>query len=214
MTGKTEKNAHLWERDPHDWYVEPVTATQDLLSVEQFNGWTHDPCCGRGNIVTTLLAAGIAATGSDVVQRTAAPWFTGVRPFIERDGDGWRGAPYRPWPAGVLHLVFNPPYYNAKGAEACIRAALMGTYGKVAAFVDARFLFSGRRARGLYHDCPPSRVWLLSRRPSCPPGAVYEAHLAETGDEPGGGQHSFAWLVWDGIVLRKGAGERSEVGWI
>ncbi len=180
MTAKP-LNAHLWDRDPHDWYIEPESATRQLLEHEAFPGWTHDPCCGQGNIVTTLIAAGCMATGSDLVQRVVAPWHMGVADFL----DGQLGA------FGADNIVFNPPYYNAKGCERAIRRALAVTTGKVAAFVDARFIFGAARARGLYASHPPSAIYILGNRPSCPPGTYLQA-----GGKAAGGKHNFVWLVW------------------
>jgi hypothetical protein len=197
MTGKAaRKDAHLWERDPHDWYVEPKRATLQLLTREAFPGWTHDPCCGGGNIVETLLAAGCAATGSDLVQRTAAPWFVGTNDFLEG------GLPYKP-----DNIVFNPPFYKAKGAEAGIRRALSLVPGKVAAFIDARFLQGSARAKGLYQDHPPSRIWTITPRLSCPPGT-----FLANGGKAGNGSSDWLWLVWD--ADRRPAGSTSEYGWL
>jgi hypothetical protein len=199
MTGKAaRKDAHLWERDPHDWYVEPKRATLQLLTREAFPGWTHDPCCGGGNIVETLLAAGYPATGSDLVQRIVAPWFVGTGDFLAD------GLPYKP-----DNIVTNPPYYGADGAERAIRRALDLVDGRVAAFVDARFLFGQARAAGLYYEHPPSVVYFLGTRPSCPPGAWLEA-----GNVAGGGQQNFAWLTWAHRPGRMSPGSRGGVEWL
>jgi hypothetical protein len=42
------------------------------------------------------------------------------------------------------------------------------------------------------HGTPLQRVWLLTPRPSMPPG---ETILR--GERPGGGKTDFCWLVWD-----------------
>lgn len=190
-----DKDAHIWERDPLDWYVEPGRCTEQLLAVEDFEGWIHDPCCGGGNIVTGCLARGLTATGSDLVRRTEAAWFCGETDFLAGPM-GLFGAP---------NCIFNPPFYRAKGAEACIRRALALATGKVAAFVDGRFLWGKDRAGGLYRDHPPSAVWFITPRPSCPPGSFLAA-----GGEASGGTPDFAWIVWDRIA-RKGA---TRMGWL
>lgn len=194
----TPKAAHLWDRDPHDWYDEPERTTAQLLTVEAFPGWTHDPCAGGGNIVRTLLAAGLNATGSDLVQRVVAPWHLGVSDFLD---------PASPGLFAADNVVFNPPFYRAVGAEACIRRALADAPGKVAAFVNARFLCGVGRATGLYADHPPSRVWIITPRPSCPPGE----YLAR-GEVAKGGEPDFIWLVWDADRLP--AGSLSATGWL
>lgn len=198
MTGrKQRKDAHLWIRDPHDWYVEPVKSTEQLLTVENFPGWTHDPCCGQGNIVETMLATGYTVTGSDLIQRVAAPWHLGQADFLDGD-DGLFGAD---------NCVFNPPYYRAIGAEQACMRALEKAPGKVAAFLEARFLFGANRARRFWREHPPNRLWLLTDRPSCPPGVWLAA-----GNKAEGGEQSFFWAVWD--AKRLPAGCLPSMGWL
>lgn len=198
--GTTAKAAHLWERDPHDWYVEPTRATAQLLSRETFPGWTHDPCCGQGNIVTTLAAAGLVATGSDLVQRVVAPWHMGLADFLDPAGPGLYGAD---------NCVFNPPFYRAVGMEACIRRALELAPGYVAAFCDARFLQGSARAKGLWQDHPPSRIWTITPRLSCPPGT-----FLQNGGKAGNGSSDWLWLVWDPRGMRDAPGATVEYGWL
>ncbi len=38
---------------------------------------------------------------------------------------------------------------------------------------------------------PLARVWLMTPRPSMPPG-----HVITRGEKPGGGKVDFCWLVW------------------
>lgn len=176
------KQAHLWARDGLDWYVEPIEATRALLGVERFIGRTFDPACGRGNIVRAFLDAGLDAVGSDVTRRVrpGTPWFVGEFDFLAIEG--------------VTHqnICMNPPFFRAKGAEAFIRRALSFVPGKVAAFVDVRFLCGGKRANGLFREHPPHRIWIVTPRPSCPPGEYLEA-----GGRAGGGTADYCWLVWD-----------------
>lgn len=176
------KNAHLWERDDLDWYVEPPSATDALLRVERFVGGIHDPACGQGNIVLTASANGYAATGSDVVDRAGSPaWFMGRFDFLKAG-----------YPKAIDNIVVNPPFFKAKGAEAFIRKALDVARGKVAVFVDIKFLAGSGRANGLYRELPPHRVWIITPRPSCPPG-----HVLAAGGKAAGGTADWCWLVWD-----------------
>lgn len=196
--GKAAKAAHTWDRDPHDWYCEPPRVTLQLLDAgEEFPGYTHDPCCGGGNIVRALDHQGLMVTGSDLVQRVDAPWHLGVSDFLG-DGCGLFGAD---------NCVFNPPFYQAVGAEACIRRALHLAPGKVAAFVDIRFIAGGKRAAGLFADHPPSRIWVVTPRASCPPGTWLAA-----GNKAGNGSSDWVWLVWD--AERRAPGRASDLGWL
>ena len=182
MSNETKaKKAHVWERDGLDWYVEPETSTSALLRVERFVGRIHDPSCGQGNIVKTLIAHGYHASGSDLVDRAGSPgWFKGISDFLG------------PEAMFADNIVMNPPFFKAKGAEAFIRKALAVATGKVAAFVDIKFLAGGGRANGLYRELPPNRVWIITPRPSCPPGEVLKA-----GGKAEGGTADWIWMVWD-----------------
>jgi predicted RNA methylase len=185
MSLTVEKNAHVWERDGLDWYVEPSVATRQLASVETFDGLILDPCCGGGNIVSTLRAAGLRAYGSDIVRRVSAEteWFLGEHDFLAAEADT-----ITRWP----NIVMNPPFFRAKGAEAFIRKAVEISTAKVCAFLDIKFLAGATRAEGLFADLPPARIWILTPRPSCPPGEYLAA-----GNVAGGGTADWVWAVWD-----------------
>lgn len=182
MTEKTEKAAHIWARDALDWYVEDQRVTRQLLIVERFVGEIHDPCCGVGNIVRAARDLGYQAWGSDIKRRVPeeTQWWRGERDFMNGQVFDYD------------NIISNPPYMGGAGTEAFIRAALTRTFGKVCVFVDRRFLTGKRRAAGLYTDHPPTRVWEITPRPSCPPGEYLEA-----GNKAGGGTADYAWLVWD-----------------
>ncbi|MEN0652407.1 MULTISPECIES: hypothetical protein [Hyphobacterium] len=179
------KQAHVWERDELDWYVEPKAATEALLTVERFVGPIVDPSCGQGNIVETLRSAGYDALGSDIKRRTDATWFAGEIDFLA-------DSPASDLLRQVPNFAMNPPFFKAKGAEAFIRRALGFATGKVCAFVDIKFLAGAKRAEGLFTEFPPSRIWIITPRVSCPPG-----HVLVDGGKASGGTADWCWLVWD-----------------
>lgn len=186
MAQAKQKNAQVWERDPLDWYVEPARVTTALARVEKLGGRIWDPCCGGGNIVTALREVGHSAYGTDVVRRVDdARWFLGERDYLA-------DAPKLPmWNC----IVMNPPFFGAKGAEAFIRRAhelRHPTAWLIAAFVDVRFLAGAGRAKGLFTDLPPSRIWMITPRVSCPPGSYLAA-----GGKAEGGTANWCWIVWD-----------------
>jgi len=187
------KQAHVWQRDSLDWYVEPESVTRDLLSVESFVGTVWDPACGGGNIVRAVLASGGEAFGTDIVQRPGEFPFAGCFDFLKQ-GSGF-----------VSNIVMNPPFFRAKGAEAFIRHALAITKGKVAAFVDIRFLAGFERATGLFAEHPPARVWIVTPRVSCPPGDYLAA-----GGKAGNGSSDWCWLVWDRTLPPSA----TQIGWL
>lgn len=189
----TKLDARIWDRVPDDWYVEPKRVTEQLLTAERFEGRTWDPACGRGHIVETLLAHGLDACGTDLRKRTDAGWFRGTIDFLRQ-----------PWRVRSQNIVTNPPFYGGEGAERFIRLALDAVPGKVAVFVEARFLGGHGRAVDLFGKYPPSRIWMVLPRPSCPPGAYIEA-----GGKAESGRQDYLWLVWDADR----AGER-KMGWL
>lgn len=169
----------------HNWYVEPQKATDALLSVERFEGACWDPCAGQGHIPMTLREHGLPAIGSDLIERApGAEWFVGRRNFYETL-----------WPRSPApNIISNPPYFRGHGVEDFIRKSMaIPGVEKLAVFVDCRFLYSERRAYGLFRDFPPARVWIIVPRVSCPPGELLAAGLIK----PEGGAQDFAWMIWD-----------------
>lgn len=199
MAEKRDKEAHLWVRDPNDWYCEDRACVDFLLDREAIRGAVWDPACGGGNIVMACLDRSIDAFGTDLIRRTyhTPEWFFGIHDFIAEPDPGLE----------VGAIICNPPYYRAKGTEAFIRRAIATRAPLVAMVVNAKFLFGGARAAGLFVAHPPSRVWPISPRPSMPPGE-WIMH----GGKVGGGTEDFAWLVWERQLAL--AGQRgSSIAW-
>lgn len=192
------KKAHVWARDEHDWYVEEVRASEALFAVERFNGSIWDPCCGQGNILKSARAAGYSALGTDLVLRTDAPFVQGGYDFLAGE--------HPPYALSTPNIVMNPPFFRAKGAEAFIRKALSIATGKVCAFVDIRFIAGSERANGIFAELPPHRIWIVTPRVSCPPGAV----LAN-GGKATGGTADWCWLVWD---MTAPPTQSPQLGWL
>lgn len=192
------KKSRVWARDSLDWYVEPRAATDALLRVERFNGAVFDPCCGVGNIVEACLDSGKLAFGSDIVRRVPVdtPWFTREADFLAGGVDD------QPCP----NIVMNPPFFRAKGAEAFIRKALSIATGKVCAFVDIRFIAGSERANGIFAELPPHRIWIVTPRVSCPPGAYLAA-----GNKAGNGSSDWCWLVWS---MTEPPAQNPQLGWL
>lgn len=191
-----KKQAHVWERGEHDWYVEDSRASAALFRVEEFDGAVWDPSCGRGNIVYSALAAGYEAVGTDIVCRFPVEpvWFCGELNFLTDD-----------LVISAPNIVMNPPFYRAAGAEAFIRKALSVCARKVCVFVDVKFLAGADRAKGLFAQFPPTRIWIIHPRVSCPPGEYLEA-----GGKAAGGTADWCWIVWD----REDRSGRTELKWL
>ena len=173
--------AKVWERDALDWYQEPSGASDALFRVERFCGYVWDPACGGGNILEAASRADYPPVGTDIKKRVDRYWFRRESDFL-----AWSEPPL------AQNIVCNPPFFRAKGAEAFIRKALSLAKGKVAMFLDIRFLAGAERANGLFADHPPHRVWIVTPRVSCPPGDYLAA-----GNKAGNGSSDYCWCVWD-----------------
>jgi hypothetical protein len=103
------------------------------------------------------------------------------------------------------NIVMNPPFYRADGAEFFIRRALSFAVRKVCAFVDIRFLAGDGRAKGLFAQFPPTRIWIIHPRVSCPPGEYLEA-----GGKAGNGSSDWCWLVWS----KSEQNSKTELRWL
>lgn len=189
-----EKKANIWGRDRLDWYAEPSVATAYLLRVERFVGPTLDPCCGGGNIVRAFADAGLECVGTDIVRRAGALNFIEDVDFLDVGS------------ISQTNICMNPPFFKAKGAEAFILHALKLAKGKVAAFVDIKFLAGSKRANGLFAEHCPHRIWIITPRVSCPPGEYLAA-----GNKAGGGTADWCWALWD---LTAPKVSTAQLGWL
>ena len=162
--------AHVWTKDPHGFYIEPEWCARRLFGVEQFNGVIKDPACGIGRIADAARIAGYNVIATDLIDRGYLQ-FDGVEDFLRSERH-------------VDNIVCNPPYNICRAfAEHALKLARR----KVAMIWLARRL---NAARWLMNT-PLARVYLISPRPSMPPGRVILA-----GEEPGGGKQDFVWLVF------------------
>jgi hypothetical protein len=168
----TPINAHAWQREVHEHYVEPAWCSKRLFEEEGFEGAVYDPCCGFGTIVKEALKHGLAAYGSDLVDRgwdsTRTPHDFLASPMAESH----------------QNIVCNPPFNIVPQFAA---AALARSTRKVALIFPTARLNAAHWLRGT----PLARVWLMTPRPSMPPG-----HTITAGEKPGGGKMDFCWLVW------------------
>jgi hypothetical protein len=176
----TPINAHAWQREAQEHYVEPFWCSERLFAEEKFDGGVLDPCCGFGRIVESARKAGLHAVGSDLIER--APGFMYALDFLDSD-----------YPREILmprfggdcpNVVCNPPF---KVAEQFALRAIAYAPGKVAMIFPTARLNAAHWLR----ETPLARVWLMTPRPSMPPG-----HTITAGEKPGGGKMDFCWLIW------------------
>ncbi len=157
-------------RVEHDFYREPAWAIDLLLDRESFGECVWDPCAGSGNIPERCLARGISAIGSDIADRG---YGCGNLDFFTVEQ------------LTPISIVSNPPYDVLREF---VDHALKISTGKVAVIARLAFLASVKR-KAWFESRPLARLWVMSRRPSIPPGNV---------DVPAkGGSIDYGWFVFE-----------------
>lgn len=162
------------ERNANDWYVEPAWSVEGLLDVQCFSGYTLDPACGRGNIVSTFKARGLRCVGTDIVNRAPHLFTFDSVDFLDPRQH-----------TAADNVVSNPPFDLA---EEFLRRALDLARHKVAFLLRLSWL-EGRRRRWIHDETPLAAVHPFAARVSMPPGG--RDIVAK------GGAVAFAWYVWD-----------------
>jgi hypothetical protein len=179
----SQGHAHLCAA-PQDFYVEPEWCDDALFKAESFTGPIHDPACGIGRIVESAIKAGYIASGSDIVKRSV------TRDF---EFDYLNDTE----PLHYPNIVANPPYRKAREfIERALRESR-----KCAFLLQYGFIFGADRSKWL-RDSPLKRVWIVTPRPSMPPG-----ELILTGGKPGGGRVDYVWAIWE-------RGFNASPGWV
>jgi hypothetical protein len=188
---KKERKAHIWAKDPHDWYVEPRWCSERLFALEKFEGEIHDPACGIGRIVKNAIIAGYEAAGSDIIAR---PGFEPLLLCNFLDPNQ-----YDPIYPVFNNIVTNPPFRHAREF---VELSLKRAERKVAMLLPVGWVLGDDRSRWLAAT-PLRRVLFLTPRPSMPPGDLIQA-----GMKPEGGRVDFAWYIW-----HRGYDGKPELGW-
>lgn len=177
-----------FERQAEDWYPEPAWCVELLADAEPFADTIWDPCCGKGTIPTVFAERGKKVIGTDLVWRGY-----GRKPARKHGLDFLAAAPLK----ATGDIVMNPPY---KDLVAFINRALLCQPGKIAALTRLSFLAS-RKRYDWFAQLPVKRVWILSDRPSVPPGDVAV--------EAKGGMADYCW-----IVLQRGWDKEPRLNWL
>lgn len=192
MTAELTSRPEGADRHPWDWYVEQSWVTERLLDFAPIDRVTMiDPCCGSGNIIHALRGRGLDAFGSDLFDR-GAPHFLGTHDFL-----GSQRAIFEAM--APLSIVTNPPFSYQNGrlvrglAERIVRRALEVASHQVAALLPLKWLASQERYR-LFSQATPIGVWVLTERPSMPPGDQIEALGKRAWAR---GKVDYMWVLWD-----------------
>ena len=171
----------LADRSGADFYPTPRWATRSLIDNERFYGDIWECACGDGTMSEILKDTGQPIYSSDLYDR----------------GYGEPGVDFLTSPRTADNIITNPPYNRA---EDFVRRGVAQSRHKFALLLRLAFLEGANRARTIFTDCPPSRVWVFSERIT-----FYPAGATRRGSGP----TAYAWFLWD-----EEAPNRTEIKWI
>jgi hypothetical protein len=177
---KRPRHSHIWPSESAEHYIEPQWCSERLFEVERFGppgALVLDPACGWGRIPQAARATGYAIAGADIVDHPGRP---ADIPFCVMD---FLKAP--PPSDPIISIASNPPFSFVQ--EFSERALEIAAF-KVALLMPLRRLPAARWLERL----PLETIYLLSPRPSMPPGS----HIA-AGHKASGGKTDFCWLVFN-----------------
>ena len=188
----TPKAAHIWERDPFDFYSEPAWAVDLLLDAEKYFGKVWDPACGNGTIGRAFARRNHQIMSTDLAAR---PYGVGYVDFLAPD-PGVSGR--------VAYIVCNPPFSQTEGF---IRRAMTIATKTAAFLVPLKWLASESRQVFFDEVGRPARVYVLANRASMPPGRLLDPETGlyafddpagkfKAGKAPGGGAIDYCWVVF------------------
>ncbi len=152
-----------------DFFPTPAWATFALIDNESFKGDIWESACGDGAMSQVLEETGCPVASSDLYNR----------------GYGEAGHDFLKPTRSADNIVTNPPYNCAEGF---VDSGLKHARRKFALLLRLAFLEGANRARTIFTEAPPSRVWVFSERITFYPKGV---------DPKGSGTTAYAWFVWD-----------------
>jgi hypothetical protein len=164
-----------------DFFPTPAWATYALIANETFVGEIWEPACGDGRMAKVLQHTGCPVEATDLYDR----------------GYGEAGHDFLLANRLVDNIVTNPPY-NA--AEGFVRSGLKNSSRKLALLLRLAFLEGANRAKSIFAQMPPSRVWVFSERVTFYPPGI---------ERKGTGTTAYAWFVWD-----KTASSGTQLQWL
>ncbi|MYE02470.1 MAG: hypothetical protein F4Y03_14595 [Alphaproteobacteria bacterium] len=152
-----------------EFYPTPPWATFALIDNERLSGDIWECACGDGAMSEVLEETGCPVFSSDLYQR----------------GFGEAGIDFLQADKAFDNIITNPPYHSAEGF---VKKGVEQSKKKFALLLRLAFLEGANRARTIFTDTPPSRVWVFSERITFYPKGI---------NAKGGGTTAYAWFVWD-----------------
>lgn len=167
--------------DGPDFFPTPAWATHALIDNEKFDGQIWECACGDGTMARVLAGSGQKVRATDLYAR----------------GFGKSGVDFLAARTAADNIVTNPPY---NVAEAFVEQGLKLARRKFALLLRLAFLEGANRARTIFLEHPPTRVWVFSERIT---------FYMKGAEKSGSGTTAYAWFVWDRV-----AGSNTELRWL
>jgi len=165
-----------------DLYETPIEAMRTLLALESFGLNVLEPSVGKGAIQRPLEDAGYEVAISDLIARgitTKHGECQGVGDFLRSiaESGGW-------------DIVTNPPYGVANAYAA--HALREHKPRKMALLLNLNFMcgFEDRERCFVMDECPPSRVYVFTRRLPMMHRDGWDGNKASS-------QMNTAWFIWE-----------------
>lgn len=175
------------ERDVNDYYATEPKAVDKLLTVETPSKLIWECACGEGHLSRRLTEYGYKVYSSDKIDRG----YGEVLDFLTVDKEN---------AIQDCDILTNPPYSNA--LEFVLKALDLVSPGhKVYMFLKLTFLEGKQRAKELYKEFPPQKVYVCTDRILCAKSGRFDLYHNKT--------IAYAWYVWE-----KGKQQKTEVGWV
>jgi hypothetical protein len=163
-----------------DFFPTPKWATYALIDNEKISGDVWECACGDGSMSQVLEETGQKVFSSDLYER----------------GYGQSGVDFLTAQRRTNNIITNPPYNCAEGF---VKTGTSLARNKFALLLRLAFLEGANRARTIFSQVPPSRVWVFSERITFYPAGA---------ERKGSGTTAYAWFVWD-----KNAPGQTELKW-
>ncbi|MDX5493352.1 MAG: hypothetical protein LPK86_07605 [Alphaproteobacteria bacterium] len=163
-----------------DYFPTPRWATFALIDNEEFRGDIWECACGDGAMSKVLEETGCSIRSSDLYER----------------GYGEANVDFLQATQSASNIITNPPYNSAEGF---VKRGIELADQKFALLLRLAFLEGANRARSIFSQTPPSRVWVFSERIT---------FYMKGAEKAGSGTTAYAWYVWD-----KNAPTGTELKW-
>ncbi|MCB5201904.1 hypothetical protein LH464_05350 [Neorhizobium sp. T786] len=166
-------------------YFTPDEGTSTLLALESFSATVDEPACGRGHISKKLETAGYEVRIADLADygtTTQHGEIQQVGDFLDTVASGGTSP----------DIVTNPPYGKHILNRFLAHALRVHRPHKMAALLNLNFMCGCEDLdrRFLMDECPPSRIYVFTRRLPMMHQDGWEGNEASS-------QMNTAWFVWE-----------------